>query len=85
MADMSNLSIKSRLLIMLLSVSAISIALVASLTYSRSHEALRESVFAHLTGERASRAAQIAQSIENSRANMHELGSAAGVGAAALP
>jgi class 3 adenylate cyclase len=81
---MSNLSIKSRLLIMLLSVSAISIALVASLTYSRSYDALRESVFSHLTSVRAAKADQIEQYIESIRDEAHVLGSAAGVGMAAL-
>ncbi|TDJ37968.1 MAG: HAMP domain-containing protein [Gammaproteobacteria bacterium] len=80
---MSNLSIKSRLLIMLLSVSAISIALVASLTYSRSYDALRESVFSHLTSARAAKADQIEQYIESIRSEVQVLGSAAGVGAAA--
>lgn len=81
---MGNLSIKSKLLIMLLGVSAISIALVATLTYSRSYDALRESVFSHLTSARASKASQIEQYIDTIRAEMSVLGSAAGVGVAAL-
>jgi hypothetical protein len=50
---MANLSIKSRLLVMLLGVSAISIAIVASLSYYASYNALRDSVFNQLTSLRA--------------------------------
>lgn len=51
-----NLSIKSRLLVMLLGVSAISIAIVASLSYYASYNALRDSVFQQLTSLRAIKA-----------------------------
>jgi class 3 adenylate cyclase len=56
---MANLSIKSRLLMMLLGVSAISIAIVASLSYYASYNALRDSVFNHLTSLRAIKAQNI--------------------------
>ena len=77
---MSNLSIKSKLLIMLLSVSAISIGVVATLNYLRSYEAMRESVFAHLTSARATKAHQIEQAVANTRANIGVLGSSTGIG-----
>jgi class 3 adenylate cyclase len=56
---MANLSIKSRLLVMLLGVSAISIAIVASLSYYASYNALRDSVFNHLTSLRAIKAERV--------------------------
>lgn len=80
---MANLSIKSKLLVMLLSVSAISIALVASLGYTRSYAALRESVFAHLTSVRATKAAQIEQYLADLRAELTVLGSSPGIGTVA--
>ena len=52
----AKLSIKSRLLVMLLGVSAISIAIVASLSYYASYNALRDSVFKQLTSLRAIKA-----------------------------
>jgi len=58
---MANLSIKSKLLVMLLAVSLASIALVASLNYYSTYRALQASVFAHLTSVRTARAAQIEQ------------------------
>jgi hypothetical protein len=64
---MASLSIKSKLLVMLLSVSAISIALVATLNYMTSYEALREGVFSHLTSVRASRGDAIVQYIDRIR------------------
>jgi hypothetical protein len=54
---MANLSIKSRLLVMLLGVSAISIAIVVLLSYYASYNALRDSVFNQLTSLRAIKAA----------------------------
>ena len=56
---MANLSIKSRLLVMLLGVSAISIAIVTSLSYYASYNALRDSVFKQLTSLRAIKAQSI--------------------------
>lgn len=53
---MAILSIKSKLHIMLLSISALSIALVATLNYLTSQTALRASVLDHLTSISASRA-----------------------------
>ncbi|MGI9327146.1 MAG: hypothetical protein ACR2PZ_18145, partial [Pseudomonadales bacterium] len=61
---MSKLSIKTKLLVMLLGVSAISIAVVASLNYIASYEALRDSVFMHLTSVRASKADALEQYFE---------------------
>jgi class 3 adenylate cyclase len=55
----ANLSIQSRLLVMLLSISAISIAVVASLSYYASYNALRDSVFNQLTSLRAIKAQRI--------------------------
>jgi class 3 adenylate cyclase len=55
----ADLSIKSRLLVMLLGVSALSIAIVASLSYYASYNALRDSVFNHLTSLRAIKAERI--------------------------
>ena len=56
---MSQLSIKSRLLIMLLGVSAISIAVVATVNYFDSYSALRDRIFAQLTSLRAIKADRI--------------------------
>ena len=58
---MSKLSIKSKLLVMLLSVSLGSIALVATLNYMESYKTVQQSVFTHLTSLRASRADAIEQ------------------------
>ncbi|HEY6599436.1 MAG TPA: HAMP domain-containing protein, partial [Pseudomonadales bacterium] len=58
---MANLSIKSKLLVMLLAVSLASIAVVASLNYYSTYRALRASEFSHLTSVRTSRASQIEQ------------------------
>ncbi len=57
---MANLSIKSKLLVMLLAVSLFSIAVVASLNYYTCYKALQGAVYSHLTSVRASRADQIA-------------------------
>ena len=56
---MANLSIKSKLLAILLGVSAISIAIVATLGYYSSYKALRDSVYNHLTSLRAIQAERI--------------------------
>jgi hypothetical protein len=61
---MANLSIKSKLLVMLLAVSLFSIAVVASLNYYTCYKALQDAVFSHLTSVRASRADQIQLFIE---------------------
>jgi hypothetical protein len=61
---MANLSIKSKLLVMLLAVSLFSIAGVASLNYYGTYRALQASVFSHLTSVRTSRASQIEQLLE---------------------
>jgi class 3 adenylate cyclase len=58
---MANLSIKSKLLVMLLAVSLFSIAIVSSLNYYTCYETLKGAVFSHLTSLRASRADQIEQ------------------------
>ena len=60
-AEMANLSIKSKLLVMLLAVSLASIAVVAALNYYSTYHALQDGAFAHLTTVRTSRAAQIEQ------------------------
>ena len=64
---MANLSIKSKLLVMLLAVSLFSIAVVASLNYYSCYETLKTAVFSHLTSVRASRADQIEQYFERVR------------------
>lgn len=61
---MANLSIKSKLLVMLLSVSLFSTAIVASLNYYASYQALRASTFSHLTSLRTARTAQIQQFLD---------------------
>ncbi|MCB1729489.1 MAG: adenylate/guanylate cyclase domain-containing protein [Halieaceae bacterium] len=58
---MANLSIKSKLLVMLLSVSLFSTAVIASLNYYATHQALQASEFMHLTSLRTARTAQIEQ------------------------
>ena len=64
---MANLSIKSKLLVMLLAVSLFSIAVVASLNYYSCYQTLKSAVFSHLTSVRASRADQIEQLFERVR------------------
>ena len=64
---MANLSIKSKLLVMLLAVSLFSIAVVASLNYYTCYQTLKSAVFSHLTSVRASRADQIEQMFERLR------------------
>ena len=58
---MANLSIKSKLLVMLLSVSLFSTVVVASLNYYATYQALQASEFSRLTTLRAARTAQIDQ------------------------
>ena len=74
---MANLSIKSKLLVMLLAVSLFSIAVVASLNYYTCYKALQEAVFSHLTSVRASRADQIEQFIERLRKETRVIGGSA--------
>lgn len=62
---MTNLSIKSKLLAMLLGVSVISIAIVATLSYYSSYQALRGSVYSHLTSLRALKADRIETYFKN--------------------
>jgi class 3 adenylate cyclase len=64
---MANLSIKSKLLVMLLAVSLFSIAVVASLNYYTCYQTLKSAIFSHLTSVRASRADQIEQSFARLR------------------
>jgi class 3 adenylate cyclase len=56
---MANLSIKSKLLVMLLAVSLFSIAVVASLNYYTCYQTLKAAIFSHLTSVRAARTDQI--------------------------
>jgi class 3 adenylate cyclase len=80
---MANLSIKSKLLVMLLAVSLFSIAVVASLNYYTCYQALQKEVFAHLTSVRATRADQIEQFIDRLRIETGVIGgSAVSTGAA---
>ena len=81
---MASLSIKSKLLIMLLSVSVTSIALVATLNYMTSYEALREGVFSHLTSVRASRADALEQHINRIGAEAAVLAATPNLGNMAL-
>ncbi len=61
---MANLSIKSKLLVMLLSVSLFSTATIASLNYYATYQALKASTFSHLTSLRTARTAQIQQFLD---------------------
>ena len=61
---MANLSIKSKLLVMLLSVSLFSTAVIASLNYYATYQALQSSEFSHLTSLRTARTAQIRQLLD---------------------
>ncbi len=61
---MANLSIKSKLLVMLLSVSLFSTAVIASLNYYATYHALQASEFAHMTSLRTARTAQIVQLLD---------------------
>jgi class 3 adenylate cyclase len=70
----SYLSIKSKLLVMLLGVSAVSILIVAWLSYSSGNAALTEGVFAHLTSVRASKGYQIESYFEDVRSQVETLG-----------
>ncbi|MCZ6887888.1 MAG: HAMP domain-containing protein [Gammaproteobacteria bacterium] len=73
---MTSLSIKSKLLIMLLGVSAASIAIVTTLNYLTSYEILKTNVFAQLTSVRASRADQVEQGFIRMRAETDALSNA---------
>jgi class 3 adenylate cyclase len=68
------MSIKSKLLAMLLAVSAVSIAVVASWGYYSSYTTLRDAVFNQLTSVRASRARQIEAYFENLREETEVIG-----------
>ncbi|MCB1701630.1 MAG: adenylate/guanylate cyclase domain-containing protein [Pseudomonadales bacterium] len=61
---MANLSIKSKLLVMLLSVSLFSTVVIASLNYYATYQALQASEFSHLTSLRTARTAQIKQLLD---------------------
>ena len=61
---MANLSIKSKLLVMLLSVSLFSTVIIGSLNYYATYQALQASTFSHLTSLRTARAAQIQQFLD---------------------
>ena len=61
---MANLSIKSKLLVLLLAVSLTSTVAIASLNYYATYRALQASAFSHLTSLRTSRAAQIEQLLD---------------------
>lgn len=77
---MANLSIKSKLLAMLLGVSAVSIAVVATLNYIASYEALRESVFMHLTSVRSSKADALEQYVKRVRSEVRVLATSPNLG-----
>jgi class 3 adenylate cyclase len=80
---MANLSIRSKLLVMLLAVSLFSIAVVASLNYYTCYQTLKTQIFAHLASVRASRADQIEQYFDQLRAETLTMaGSAAAIDAA---
>ncbi len=61
---MANLSIKSKLLTILLAVSLFSIGIVASLNYYSSYQTLKSAIFSNLTAVRVSRANQIQQFVD---------------------
>ena len=61
---MANLSIKSKLLVMLLSVSFLSTVVIASLNYYATYQVLQASTFAHLTSLRTARSDQIQQFLD---------------------
>lgn len=77
---MSRLSIKSKLLVMLLGVSLSSIALVATLNYMESYNTVRTSVFAQLTSLRASRADAIEQYVETITSELEVLADSPNMG-----
>ena len=74
---MANLSIKSKLLVMLLAVSLFSIAVVASLNYYTCYRALQDATFLHLTSVRTTRADQIEQSLDRLRRETRLIGGSA--------
>jgi HAMP domain-containing protein len=71
---MNRLSIRSKLMMMMLSVSLVSVATVAFLAFRSGERVLTESVFNHLTSVRASKAYQIESYFENVRAQVATLG-----------
>ncbi len=77
---MAKLSIKSKLLVMLLGVSLGSIALVATLNYIESYKTVRTSVFAQLTSLRASRADAIEQYVETITSELEVLADSPNMG-----
>ncbi len=74
---MANLSIKSKLLVMLLAVSLFSIAVVASLNYYTCYKSLQDATFSHLTSVRATRADQIEQFISRLQKETRVIGGSA--------
>jgi class 3 adenylate cyclase len=70
---MNRLSIRSKLMMMMLSVSLVSVATVAFLAFRSGERVLTESVFNHLTSVRASKAYQIESYFENVRAQVATL------------
>ncbi len=77
---MAKLSIKSKLLVMLLGVSLGSIALVATLNYIESYKTVQTSVFAQLTSLRASRADAIEQYVETITSELEVLADSPNMG-----
>jgi class 3 adenylate cyclase len=71
---MSRLSIKSKLLVMLIGVSAVCVLVVAWVGYRSGDAALTKAVFAHLTSVRASKAHQIEAYFRNVRGQVETLG-----------
>jgi class 3 adenylate cyclase len=84
MSPLGRLSIKSKLLVMMLGVSAASIAVVAWLGYRSGEASLRQAAFNHLTSLRASKADQIESYFRALRGQVGTLGEDHTVGAAAL-
>ncbi len=75
---MKLLGIKSKILIMLLSVSLGSIVTIAYVAFRSGNQALTESVFNHLTSVRASKASQIESYFEFVEGHVLVLGSEPG-------
>jgi class 3 adenylate cyclase len=67
------LSIKSKLMIMLLGVSVASVVTVAFLAFRTGHQALTASIFDHLTSVRASKAYQIEAYLQRVRSQVETL------------
>jgi hypothetical protein len=68
------LGIKSKLLIMLLSVSLGSIVTIAYLAFRSGNQALTEEVFDHLTSVRAAKASQIESYLKSVQSQVRVLG-----------